>query len=674
MLWLPALVPMLFGSAVFAFALTSGRPIGRGPLAAWAAAGTVATFGGVVLAASHEGIATLAWSPALALHLSLTPLSTLVALLVPLVALPVIVYAARRESEAGLARLIGGLLLFTGAMEWLVSADDLLTLLIGWELVGACSWALIAHEWRDPANPAAARYAFVATRLGDLGLFIAAMAAYAGAGSFGFADLGRLDPAHLNLVAASVLLAATAKSGQLPFSPWLFQAMRGPTAVSALLHAATMVAAGAYLLARLQPVLASVAWFGPAALAIGGATAIAGGVVALVQSDVKKVLAASTSAHFGLMFMAIGAGFPGVAALHLLAHGFMKALLFLCAGLAIDRSGGHDLATMRLGRALPWVAAAAAIGSAALAGLPPMGAAWTKEAIVAAATHTGPGWAIGVVVAGGLSAAYAVRWWWLTWGWGDKADAKADDSDDPDDPDDKSAAGAPAASSSSRTSPTSPMPGTTVYLALGWLAVATVSLSGLWWPQLRELVLAPLGITVPTAPTGWTIAALLAVLIGGLAGRVLALRETPMNADPILAPIVGKIADWWGLPMLIDAVVVRPIEQLARLAASADDRFVDALPQAVGRAGRALAFRLAAADDRVVDRGVAGTTAFVEWLARIGSHLGETVADGVASVPSRLVAFAANDARRLQTGLSHQAFAVLLIGTVLLGALLFIGG
>lgn len=667
MLWLPALVPAVFSLALLAFAVSSGRSIGRTALATLAGIGIAATCGTVVAAARHGGDSAFAWGPTLALHMSLTPLSTVVALLVPLVALPVVVYAARREDEAGLARLVGTLLLFTGAMEWLVCADDLLTLLIGWEAVGACSWALIAHQWHDPADPAAARYAFVATRLGDLGLFVAAMAAYAGAGSFAFADLGRLDALHLNLVAAGVLLAATAKSGQLPFSPWLFQAMRGPTAASALLHAATMVAAGAYLLARLQPVLASVGWFGPMVLAIGATTAIAGGVVALVQSDVKKVLAASTSAHFGLMFMAIGAGFPGVAALHLVAHGFFKALLFLCAGIAIDRTGGHDLTKMRLGRALPWVATVAAVGSAALAGLPPMGAAWTKEAIVAAAAAgTHPGWAIGVVIAGGLSAAYAVRWWWLTWGWADESEGEAGDGSaagNEDDPHQHPTSDA----ASAETDPFTLRPA--VYEELGWLAVATGSLSVLWWPRLREGVAGWLGVAMPVETTAWTVAALLAVLAGGLGGRVLAMRKNRLDADPSIA----RLADWWGLPMLIDAAVVRPMTRLARFAAQVDDRIVDAVPRAVGHLARALAGRLATADGRIVDRGVVRTTAFVEWLARIGSRLGETLADGVATVPSRLVAFAANDARRLQTGLSHHAFSVLLIGAVLLGALLFIG-
>ena len=361
MLWTLALVPMFVAALLMAV-----RPQRRAALALVSGLGLAATWLLVAIAASQGWTGSLPWSATLTLRAALTPLSALVAGLVPAVAIAVLVYASLQEREAGLVRLIGLLLFFCGAMELLVIADDLLTVLIGWEIVGACSWALIAHDWRDLANPRAARYAFVMTRFGDLGLFIAAMAVYAGAGSFAFADLARLDPTHLSLVAFGVLLSAASKSGQLPFSPWLFRAMRGPSSASALLHAATMVAAGAYLLARLQPMLSPVSGFAPAVMAIGLATALGGGVVALLQSDVKKVLAASTSAHFGLMFVAVGAGFPGIAVLHLVAHGFLKALLFLASGVAIERSGSHELNDMRLGGALPAVAALAAVGAAAL--------------------------------------------------------------------------------------------------------------------------------------------------------------------------------------------------------------------------------------------------------------------------------------------------------------------
>ncbi|MGY8822312.1 MAG: proton-conducting transporter transmembrane domain-containing protein, partial [Pseudomonadales bacterium] len=147
-----------------------------------------------------------------------------------------------------------------------------------------------------------------------------------------------------------ILLACAAKSAQLPFSPWLFAAMSGPTPVSALLHAATMVAAGVYLLIRLHQTLDAVAWFAPLAIGLGLATALAGGVVASLQGHAKKLLAASTSSHYGLMWLAVGAGYPGAALLHFVTHAFFKAGLFLAAGIAEHHVGSYSLGDMRLGR------------------------------------------------------------------------------------------------------------------------------------------------------------------------------------------------------------------------------------------------------------------------------------------------------------------------------------
>lgn len=664
MLWLLAFLPMAAGGV--ALALPTGR---RALLALLAAVALATTLVLVLLAAVAGWTGHLPWSATLALHAALTPLSTLVAALVPAVGLPVLVYAACREQAIGLPRLVGLLLVFSGGMELLVVAADLLTLLVGWEIVGACSWALIAHEWRAADKPRSAQYAFVATRIGDLGLFVAAFAAYAGAGSLAYDDLGRLDASHLQVVAFGVLLSAAAKSGQLPFSPWLFRAMAGPSSASALLHAATMVAAGAYLLARLEPVLSAVQGFGAAALALGAVTALAGGVVALLQADVKKVLAASTSAHFGLMFMAVGAGFPGVAALHLVAHGFFKALLFLAAGIAIDESGSHRLADMRVGRARPAVAGMAAIGAAALAGLPPLGAGWTKEAIVAAAAMTGPGWLAATVVAGGLSAAYAVRWLWLAYGWRDDeaADNKHSEpqaaKDDDKVADHKLSGSDSAQVTSAKSSPTdAPL----VTASLGWLALASVLLSVLWWPAARSRMAAMLPLALPPESAWLAGSALVALAFGALAARWLAVKMPRLGQQGSAA----RVADWWGLPTLIDRALTAPVTTLAAALARIDDTVVDAIPRAIGRLGRHLAAGLAGIDRRVVDGGVRLATRFVEWLARFTSQVGELVADGIATGPARLVALSGEDARRLQTGLSHHAFAVLLLGALALGIVL----
>ena len=443
MIWTLALLPALAGLAVWAAG--DGR-MRAGALGAVVLAATLMLS---LVARRLDGQRTPGrrrWSCAP----SLVPLSHAVAVTVPAIALAVVVFAAGHEAERGLARLIGLILVFVGGMELIVIAGDLLTLLIGWEIVGACSWALIAHHWRQGEAARSANYAFVMTRAGDLGLFLALFATFAATGGLGYDALGELQGPALWLAAAGILVAAASKAGQVPFSPWLFRAMDGPTSVSALLHSATMVAAGAFLVARLQPQLSAAPGFGVAAIAVGLVTAIAGGVVALRQVHAKKVLAGSTSAQLGLMFAAAGAGFPGVAVLHLIMHAAFKAPLFFAAGIAHEAAGSFDLRTMRLGRALPWTAAMTAVAALALAGVPPLSGAWSKEEVVKALGHAGPWLALAGIVAGGLSAAYAARFALLAFWPGDRQEAER--------------------------------PGRGETVALAALALATVALSVLWLP------------------------------------------------------------------------------------------------------------------------------------------------------------------------------------------------
>lgn len=611
MLWLLAVLPLLGAALVFAAGLRH-----RLALAIPACSALAGTLFAAWLAARDGWNGVLVWNAALRLQAELTPLSAVMALLVPAVALPVLLYAAIHEHRSGLARLLALLLVFAGAMELLVVAADLLTLLIGWELVGACSWALIGHHWRDIANPRGGLYAFFMTRFGDLGLFLAAMAAFAGTGSFAYADLAQLDGTLLHLLVLGLLLSAAAKSAQIPFAPWLFQAMAGPISVSALLHAATMVAAGAYLLARLQPLLDRVEWFAPATMIIGLITAVAGGLVALLQSHAKKLLAASTSAQFGLMFVAVGAGYPAIAILHLVTHGAFKALLFLAAGVAGQRAGGFRLARMGYGRILPLVALLSAVGSLALAGVPPLGAGWTKEAIITAAGHASLWVALAVIVAGGLSAAYATRFQLLAYGFGGEKDTKSGQL------------GRPHGSET---------------LALAVLAAASLLLSLLWLPAAQEVVARWLGIELPQAKSWEPAASLVSLGIGLYVGRLLTHRSAALAAAPYIAPM----AEWLGLPALIRAVFTHPISSLGQGAARLDDRVIDALPRGVAALG--------------------------SRLALIGARFGERLADGLPEGTARLIGFGAEDTRALQSGLSHHYYALVAIGVAVLTVILLIG-
>ena len=404
--WLLAVVPVV--AAVVAVLVPR-----RATAIAVAALVSVVAVG--IWAAATEATSIVSWGARLELTLAATSLSRVMAVLVPVIALPIVLYAAATETT-GRVRLIALLTAFVGAMELLVVANDLLTLLIGWELVGALSWALIAHEWTDVSNAQKAAHAFITTRLGDLGLYVAAGITFGATGSFAFSHIARADSPQLQIVAAGTVLTAAAKSAQVPFSPWLFSAMAGPTPVSALLHSSTMVAAGAYLLARLGPQLDSVTWFAPAVIAIGLTSALAGGLVAAVHRHPKRLLAASTTAQYGLMFVAIGAGSIVAAAAQLVAHAAFKSLLFLTAGTAMHVSGSDDLSDMRLGTRLPTIAAFAAIGALALAALPPLGGAWSKEQISGAAFESSALLGVAVLAAALLGAFYGLRYWLLAFG------------------------------------------------------------------------------------------------------------------------------------------------------------------------------------------------------------------------------------------------------------------
>jgi NADH-quinone oxidoreductase subunit L len=626
MAWLLALLPAAAGAAVAA--LGRRRPALLAPLAL---GGLVTTLALAVAVAAARPRLTVPWGGALELSVAVDGLAAVMVVLVPAVALAVVTYAlAAERADAAQHRLVGLLVAFVGAMQLLVMAADLLTLLFAWELVGAASWALVAHRWRDPDAPRAAAQAFVTTRAGDLGLYAATGAAFAATGSFAFAALDGAPPATLHVVAAGVLLAAAAKSAQVPFAPWLFSAMAGPTPASALLHSATMVAAGAYTLARLAPLLAPTGWFLPAVGGVGLVTALAGGIVAALQTDVKRVLAGSTSAQYGLMLVAIGAGATAAAGAHLVTHAAFKALLFLAAGAAIHAAGTGDLARLRLGRALPQTALLAAVGAAALAAVPPLGAAFSKETIVAAAAAAGPALGAATLVAGLLSALYAGRWQLLTFGAGSPRDAEH-------------------------------RPGRGELTAMALLAGASIALGALWLPGGHHLVEALTTGRLREAPSWWLALSLLAVA-GGLLVAWVARRRHALLTLGVPARLQRVAAAWFGLPALARVAVVDPVLALARALAAFDDRVVDAgvrVAVAVASAvSRILAWRVDVNVDAVV-RGIAAVGLSAGRLSRVVDDRG---VDGVVEASAHAVGVAGTRSRALQTGLAHHYYVIVAVG------------
>ena len=313
------------------------------------------------------------------------------------------------REDPGYARFFAYLNLFLGAMLVLVLADNLVLLFLGWEGVGLCSYLLIGFWYKDLANANAAIKAFVVNRIGDFGFLLGIFLVFVTFGALDFEGVNRAataaaetqPPVHgaaLFWIALLLFVGATGKSAQIPLFVWLPDAMAGPTPVSALIHAATMVTSGVYLLARLAP-LYMASGFLPVVAVVGVLTALLAALIAPSQTDIKKVLAYSTISQLGYMFFAAGVGAFGVAVFHLVTHAFFKALLFLGAG-AVIHSLHHEQDMRRMGglwRKLPRTGIVFLAGALALAGFPFTSGFFSKDAILHEAF--GQGWFVLVLIA-----------------------------------------------------------------------------------------------------------------------------------------------------------------------------------------------------------------------------------------------------------------------------------
>ncbi|MGW1168822.1 NADH-quinone oxidoreductase subunit 5 family protein [Streptomyces sp. NPDC001153] len=404
------------------------------PLASLVVAALVAARQGGDQAITAHTELTPTGSVPIELALYIDGFAALVAILVAFVAACVQIYSTgylrddpRYPSYAALVSL------FTSAMLLVVYSGDLIVLLVGWEVMGICSYFLVGHYWETPEARAASLKAFLVTKLGDVPFLIGLFALATDAGSFQITRvLGAVasgDLHHPTVVALLLLAGVAGKSAQFPLHTWLPDAMAGPTPVSALIHAATMVAAGVYFVARLLPVFEASQAAMLVLAVMAAVTMVGSGLAALAQDDIKRVLAYSTIGQLGYMTGALAVGDRGAAVFHLLSHGAFKALLFLAAGVIIHAAGTNSLAAMSRMRGLRdrvpdayWTMTVALL---ALAAIPPFSGFFSKESVLGAAEHVVDGhsdhapWAAGwiVLVAGLLTAlltaAYAARLWLL---------------------------------------------------------------------------------------------------------------------------------------------------------------------------------------------------------------------------------------------------------------------
>jgi NADH:ubiquinone oxidoreductase subunit 5 (subunit L)/multisubunit Na+/H+ antiporter MnhA subunit len=535
-------------------------------------------------------------------------LAAVVLVAVLAVTLLVLVFAAADVTEDR-GRFHGLMLVFAASVSVTVTAASLPALLIAWEVMGAMSYALVGFRWQDRERVSAGATAFVTTRTADLGLYVAAAAALAGSGSLSLADLPDASPGWRSVAAGGILVAALGKAAQLPFSFWLSRAMAGPSAVSALLHSAAMVAMGGYLLLRSSDLLAATGWADDVAAWTGASTALLLGVVALAQRDLKQLLAASTSAQLGFVVLAAGLGGVAAGTGHLVAHAATKALLFLAAGAWLTALGTKALPGLRgVARRWPLAGTAAVIGSLALAGVAPLSLWATKDEVLVLALEQSVLLYLVALAASALSAGYAGRLLLTVW-----RDRPADETTW--DEEETGTRGVPA-------------------LAQGPLVVLAVGAA-----LLGLLVLPPGGTAlrealgesgVPTAgPVELGLSAVLAVAVLAAVARW-------------GAPAPRWAAAWLHLEPAADLLVVRPTMRAAHA--------------------------LARFDVRVVDRAVDGLAAGSVALARMAGRLDERRVTGAMTGLARAVRRLAAQARRPQTGQLHeyylQAVAVLAVAVL----------
>ncbi|HEY5578361.1 MAG TPA: NADH-quinone oxidoreductase subunit L [Acidimicrobiia bacterium] len=398
-----------------------GRWLGE-PGSGWLATLTVGVAFGFAFTAAipffqgtgePQSVVLYSWMPAVGATFELLwdPLSALMALVVTGVGGLIHLFSiGYMHGDERFGRFFTYLNLFVASMLILVLADNFAVLFLGWELVGLCSYLLISFWFTRPAAAVAGKKAFVVNRIGDLGFVVAVMLIFASFGTLSFSDVFANAPDVLSAGGAAaigvlLLLGAAGKSAQLPLHVWLPDAMEGPTPVSALIHAATMVTAGVYMIARVSPIYELAPTASAVVAIVGALTALFAATIAFTQTDIKRVLAFSTISQLGYMFMAVGVAGYVAGAFHLMTHAFFKGLLFLGAGSVMHALAGEQN-MHRMGglfRRMPVTALTMAVAALAIVGIPPLSGFWSKDDILAVVFGQGDWyyllWALGILTA-----------------------------------------------------------------------------------------------------------------------------------------------------------------------------------------------------------------------------------------------------------------------------------
>ena len=622
---LPLVIALPLAGAVFLHFF--GRRIGE-PLAGWIASlliggsfviGLTAAFGADLDHATY--VALWEWMPAIGANLEIQwdALSVLMTLVVSGVGTLIHVFAiGYMHGDERFSRFFVYLNLFAASMLTLVLAGNFAMLFMGWELVGLCSYLLISFWYTRPSAAAAGKKAFIVNRIGDLGFMVALMIVFLSFGTLGFEGIFERAPEVLSTGTATAigllfLVGAAGKSAQVPLYVWLPDAMEGPTPVSALIHAATMVTAGVYLVARSAAIFDLAPAAGYAVATVGAITALWAASIAIAQTDIKRVLAYSTVSQLGYMFLAAGLGGYVAAMFHLMTHAFFKALLFLGSGSVIH--GMHDEQDMRkmggLLKKMPATAYTMAIATLAIAGIPPLAGFWSKDEILGVAFEGGTYgqvlWFIGLVTAM-ITAFYMARQWVMVF----LGEPRWDEGVNPHE---------------------SPKVMTVPLMVLALLSVVGGLVNTPWGLQLEhflEPAFENVGLVVPEIDLFWVLA-VVSVLAGaaGVTMGYLAYNR-PQEAWERFQAGFGRIWGAWEQAYRIDdlygATIVKPGKATAEATAFKFDLpIVDGMANGIGWVVRKVGLRARLAQTGFVRSYagffVAGVLAVVIWMVMGGGGM-----------------------------------------------------